>query len=140
MVFTPHYTIKLKDEAQTDVHFLFNDWMLKKLCEKQGIELWQLQTRIIKTVNSEVETDLLPLGDKDAEDILLCGHQSWCLYNDKPSKAGEKEVSMWIDALGGRLRGDFVPMFTAFFSRIFNTDPENTVVEPEKKSQEIASA
>lgn len=138
MVFTPDYTITLHDK--TDVHFLFNDWALKDLCKKQGLELWQLQTRILKTVNPELETELKGLNDQDAEDIMLSGHKSWCLYNDIPFSAGEKEVSLWIDAIGGRLNGDFVPMFQSFFSRIFNVDPKNVAVETEKKSQEQATA
>lgn len=135
MIFTPHYTIILKDEEKTPIHFLFNDYALKQLCKKQGIELWELQNRIIKVVNPDSEElkEVKALNDVDAEDILLTGHQSWCLYNKLPFSSTELDVSMWMDALGGRLRGDFVPLFQAFFARIFNVDPSNTVVEKKRE-------
>ena len=133
MIFTPHYTITV---SGTEIHFLFNDWALKQLCKKQGIELGDLQNRILKTVQPEAEhlKDVKALNDLDVEDILFCGHQSWCAYNKLPFEVTDLDMSMWFDELGGRINGEYTPMFTAFFSRIFNVDPDKTVVE--KKSVE----
>jgi hypothetical protein len=130
MVFAPHYTITLQDEAKTEVHFLFNNWTLKLICKKLNCELWEFQNRILKTAgNSEGLEEVKPLGSEDVEVIMLAANESFCQYNKTPFTSTEIDASAWIDALGGSINGDFVPFFTAFFSRIFNIDESKTVVE-----------
>lgn len=139
MLYTHDYTIKT---TEGDIHLLFNSFFYKKYCERKGIELSDLLKRVQKTLDVQGENETLKdvkgFTQEDLSDILLTGHQTYCLYNKEPFTATELESYMWIDSLGGLVNsvGAFGEVFALFISKLLNIDTDKLKVsEGEKKSR-----
>jgi hypothetical protein len=137
MTYPADYTI-------ADSHFLFNSYAFKAFSRRRGLELSELLKIVAKTVTKpEDETEEMKLvkgfTEDDATDVLLAGHQSWCLYNKQEFKADEATANTWIDQLGGYQAGrdEIVKLYIVFACRLFNLDPSGqTEAVQEKKSVE----
>lgn len=84
MIYSPDYTIQLPEGGE--VHLLFNTWAIKKYCEKQGIEMEELLTR---------------LKVKELPDLMLSAAESYARYNKQEFKATDLDACEWMDAMGG---------------------------------------
>jgi hypothetical protein len=130
MIYIPDYTIG-------ESHFLFNSLAFKKYCEKKGMELEDLLT----DVKAMLDTGK-GFRTADFPDILLAGHQSWCLYNKLPFTADEATAYMWMDELGGIVGGvgNRIELFKVIIGKLLNIDPalleakSETTETEEKKS------
>lgn len=135
MVYQPDYTITV---AGAQVNFLFTSYTFKAFCERRGIELDELLKVVYKTLTPPEEQgeelkDVEPMKTKDYPDLLLAGHEAWCIYNRIPFRAGIPEAYEWIDAMGGIVGGitQRNVLFGRFVARLLNIDETRVEVKAE---------
>ncbi len=131
MIYSPDYTLKLKDGKE--IPLLFNTWAFRTYSSRKGIEYEELAEGCApKADGSSGET----LKTKNFPDILLIGAETYCKYNSIPLTYTDLDACVWMDELPWTTSEVLKEVIIVFVSKLFNIDPDKVNVEkPIKKKK-----
>lgn len=147
MVYTPDYTIELKDGRK--IPLLFHTWMFLRYSELKGLEYEDLFRKIQNTIPQEKgqKAEGAKFSSLELPDIMLLAHQCYCKYNNLECTATDLDAAEWLHEMGGLFGGiqDNTKIFTLFVARLLNVDDSQLSAEklekgPEKKKEKGKSS